>query len=73
MMADSLPFNKKIYAKEAITESVRSFKDLADFKVSIKNNYFIVAIRNIDKHFKNTLKQEFANFVLAKTKELCTK
>lgn len=73
MAENVLFFNKKIYAQNAISESARSFRDLADFKISAKNSYFVVTINNIDKNFKHIMKYEFANFVLAKTKELCSR
>ena len=57
-------FNKNIYKKKAINNAIRQFKELADFKVSAKSDYYTVDLKNINKDVVDVIKDEFGNYVL---------
>ena len=57
-------FSKKIYKKKAINSAISQFKELANFNVSTKSDYYIVELKNIDKDVIKTIKDEFVNYVL---------
>ena len=57
-------FNKNIYKKKAINNAIRQFKELADFKVSTKSDYYTVDLKNINKDVVDVIKDEFGNYVL---------
>lgn len=68
-MVEKIIFNKKIYTKQAIENSIDAYSQLADFCVSNDKNYFIVSIDKIDKGVKNVIRDEFCNFVLAELRK----
>lgn len=64
---EEIKFSKKIYNKKAIEMSMADFSELASFSMKKADNYFIVSIDDINKDFLTSIKNEFSNYVLAKT------
>lgn len=59
-----IKYHKSIYKKKAIEKAILGFNHLADFRLSSQGNYFMVQATKIDQKLKNTLKDEFSNYVL---------
>lgn len=58
-------FYKKVYSKKAIKKAVKNYKKVADFEVNEKDKEMEVLISNVDNGFKENIKDEFSNHVLA--------
>jgi len=65
-----IKFNNKIYPEKAVLLSIEAFKHLAHFQIKQKDDYFIVTLTQINPAVKNIIKEEFSNYVLAKTKQI---
>lgn len=64
---EKIKFNKKLYSEQALKQSVADFSSVASFDVKKDSKYITVIIRNIDSEVAGIIKQEFQNYVLAKT------
>ncbi|MBU1323518.1 HxsD-like protein [Patescibacteria group bacterium] len=65
----TISFNKSIYPLKAIKKTIRVYKNLAKFKITEKNNYFIIELSRIDKEVENIIKDEFGNYVLSRVRQ----
>ena len=61
-------FDKQFYKLPAIKEAIKAYENLAMFKQKELKDKIEVKIDNIDPKFKDVLKDEFCNYVLAKSK-----
>jgi len=61
----NIKFHKSIYKKNAITKAISEFDQLADFDIFSEGQYFVVQATKIELEFKNTLNDEFSNYVLS--------
>ena len=68
-MVEKIHFNRKIYTKKAIENSIEAFCHLARFRVATSAKYFTVSADTIDKDVEDVLKDEFCDFVLAELKK----
>lgn len=59
-----IKFDKKIYKLKAVKLAIRDYKELADFVLKTKGDYFEVELKNIDPDVKNIIQDEFCNYVL---------
>ncbi len=59
-----IKFNKKIYKLNAIKSAEKQYKELADFSLEKKGDYFFVKLKNIDKNVEGVIRDEFCNYVL---------
>ncbi len=59
--------NSKFYSKKSVEETVSAFQDegVADFEYSHDENVHKVVVNNIEERFKDSIKEEFCNFVLS--------
>lgn len=64
---EEIKFNKKIYNEAAIRISMADFSELASFFVKQDKEYFVVNISKINRDFVANIRNEFINYVLAKT------
>jgi hypothetical protein len=64
---NEIKFNKKIYNESAVKISMADFSELASFSFKKDKKYLIVNIKNIHRDFVESIKNEFVNYVLAKT------
>lgn len=64
----ALKFNSQIYKKEAVQKAILAFSSLAKFKIKDTKDYVEVKIDHIAPKFKDTLADEFSNYVLGMTK-----
>lgn len=64
---EEIRFNKYIYNEKAIKISMADFSELAVFSVEKNDDYFVVSVNDINKDFLTSIKNEFSNYVLAKT------
>jgi len=64
-----LKFNTKIYKEEVIKKAVSAYSHLARFSFINSKGYIKVKIEKVDSSVKNVLLDEFANYVLGKTKK----
>jgi hypothetical protein len=60
----TVKFHKRIYKKNAVNRTMDVFKEAASFQLGQKGNYHIVTINNIDRDIKETIKDEFCNYVI---------
>ncbi len=61
-------FNKQFYHLQAIKKAVEAYQELAVFNIGERDDDIEVDIDEIDKNFKDVIKDEFCNYVLAETK-----
>ena len=61
-------FNKKLYNLDAIRKAMAAFRELGDFQVQTVGTSYKVIIKNSDREVGDALEDEFANYVLAETK-----
>lgn len=61
-------FNKKIYSQSAIKQAIKNYRQLANFSLNQKKNYFFVKINKICPEIGRTIGDEFSNHVLSLTK-----
>ena len=59
-----LEFSKNFYSPKAVRAAMKAYKDLADFELKKDKSTLRVFLRNIDKAFADSIKDEFANYVL---------
>jgi len=64
----SFDLNKDFYNLQAIRNTIKAYKKLADFKVRKDKKTIKVIMKNIDKEVKNVIEDEFCNYVLAEMK-----
>ena len=64
-----LKFDNKIYKKEAIKKAIFAYAEFAKFSLSEDKKYIKVKMEKILPHVKNTVIDEFSNFVLGVTKK----
>ena len=62
-------FSKSLYDGKAVKEAILAYAELADFSLKESASSFKVAVKNIDPEFKNIIKEEFCNYVLALMKK----
>ncbi|MBZ9572764.1 HxsD-like protein [Patescibacteria group bacterium] len=62
-------FNKKFYNLRVIKKAARTYQGLADFKINQTKELITVSLENIRPEVKNTIKDEFSNYVLAMMKQ----
>ena len=68
-MVEKIHFNRKIYTKKAIDNSIKAFSHLARFRVAKYGGYFVVSADAIDADVKSVFKDEFCDFVLEELKK----
>jgi len=61
-------FHNNLYKKKAIKSAATDYKELADFDISENKNYIQVELKNINNDVKNSIKDEFCNYVLHKSR-----
>jgi len=61
-------FNKKLYSLDAIKRTIAAFKELGSFRIKTAGSSYEVVIRDSDQEIGETLQDEFANYVLAETR-----
>jgi len=59
-----LEFNKNFYKFKAVRTAIKAYKDLADFEFKEDKRTLRIFLRNIDKAVADSIKDEFANYVL---------
>lgn len=59
-----LRFNRKIYTIEAIKSAIQAYKEFSNFKINKKAKYIEVSLKPTGRSNAETLKDEFANYVL---------
>jgi len=64
----TIKFDKRIYKQKAIRLAMQAYQELAVFNLSQKGKHFQVELRDVNKDIKDTIKDEFANYVLSLTK-----
>jgi len=64
----SFDLNKDFYNLQAIRNTIKAYKKLADFKVRKDKKTIKVIMKNIDKEVENVIEDEFCNYVLAEMK-----
>lgn len=64
-----LKFNTRIYRREAIQKAISAYSHLARFHFKDNKDYIKVKIDKIDSKVRNSLPDEFANYVLGMTKK----
>ncbi|MBL7130722.1 MAG: hypothetical protein ISS45_04895 [Candidatus Omnitrophica bacterium] len=69
MASINVKLNKQIYRLGAIKQAIKAYRDLAQFSLRQDPQYYKVTIDNIDFDFKDILRDEFANYILAVTKD----
>lgn len=65
----TINFNKNIYPLIAIKKTVHAYKDLAKFKVTEKDSYYLTELTDIKKEVKSIIKDEFCNYVLSQIRQ----
>ena len=68
-LKERIILHKEIYSEQAIKKTIKSFKNLAIFRLNQKNNYYIVEFQDIRQEVKENFTNEFANFVLSSMQE----
>ena len=58
-------FNKNLYDLKAIKLAIKEYKNLANFSLRRKGNYIEVELKDINKKFRQTIKDEFCNYTLS--------
>ncbi len=59
-----IKFHKNLYSYSAIKDAILQFKNVAEFKVSKKENYFIVSLDKDLSALEYNIVDEFVNYVL---------
>ncbi len=59
-----IKFHKNLYSYSAIKDAILQFKNVAEFKVSKKENYFIVSLDKDLSALEDNIVDEFVNYVL---------
>lgn len=67
---EKIKLNKRIYSLKAIQQAIEAYKHLTKFSLHQDARYYNVIIYNIAADFKNILKDEFTNYVLAIVKDV---
>ncbi len=57
-------FRKELYSLAAIKESIKAYKEFAEFSLREEKNYFRVLIKKFPKELAVLIEPEFCNFVL---------
>ena len=65
----TIKFSKFLYTKKAIALAIEAYGELGKFLISESREDFVVAISDIDPDFKDVIKDEFCNYVLALMKK----
>ena len=60
-----ITFSKVLYTKKAISKAIRAYVEFADFTVIENEKDFVVNLEKIDPDFKDDIRYEFCNYVLA--------
>lgn len=59
-----IKFNKKLYTKESILDSIKNYLDIAKIELDEKeDDYFKVEIKNISEENISDIANEFSNYV----------
>jgi hypothetical protein len=67
-MKMTIKFNKDFYNLEAVKKASIAYEKLADFEIKEKKGLIEAQIKNINESFKDTLLDEFSNYVLSEMK-----
>jgi len=62
-----IKFDKNIYKKEGILNTVEAYKNLADIDFYENEDFFIIIMKNIDEGVKDVIRDEFCNYSLFET------
>lgn len=62
-----IKFDKNIYNKKGLENTIQAYKELAEIEFSETDNVFIVKINNIDEEVKDVIVDEFCNYLLFET------
>ncbi|MDD3084977.1 MAG: HxsD-like protein [Candidatus ainarchaeum sp.] len=62
-----IKFDKNIYTKNGILNTVEVYKNLADIDFSESDDFFIIVLKNIDEDVRDIIKDEFCNYSLFET------
>ncbi len=64
-----IKFNKNLYNRQAIERAIADYQGLAVFALTEDEQYFQVALCEIDNEVGDKIEDEFANYVLAGMKK----
>ncbi|MDD3032354.1 MAG: HxsD-like protein [Bacilli bacterium] len=62
-----IKFDKNIYNKKALENTIQAYKELANIEFSEVDNFYIVAMSNVDEEVKDLIGDEFCNYLLFET------
>lgn len=65
---DDILLHSKIYRKKHLLRTADAFKDLADFRIKKDKEYYRVQVMLKEKEFKDTISDEFCNYVISEIK-----
>ena len=63
-------FDKKFYDLEAIKNTIKAYRGLADLEVKENKKSVGLEASNVDKDIKDVFKDEFCNYALSETKKI---
>lgn len=59
-----LKLNSKIYKLKSIKQAIKDYSHLGEFNLKQDKVYILVNIVNVDKDYKDVIKDEFCNYIL---------
>jgi len=64
----SIILNKKFYKLSAVKKTISAYRDLGSFKIKKRVKNYMVILDEINSEAKETIEDEFSNYVLATMK-----
>lgn len=66
-MDKTICFSESLYRREAVEKSIETYKETADFSLSIGEEGFVVSVEKIHPELEGELVDSFCNHVLNET------